>query len=248
MDDPQVELYRQAHAGIGQGRRAAVQSRAPAFEFVPEIHDPGTKTLLGVRYDRGGEAEGATAIRDLCHRPATARFLSRKLVQHFVSDEPPQAAVDQVAEVYARTNGDLRAVAGSLVNLESAWEPARRKFRAPQDWLVAALRALDVPPEATGRLVLVLRQLRQPLWAPAAPKGYGDTRNEWADPDALMNRAELARTITGRVAARSVEPSRLLDVVEVGEMSRLPGFLSDSRISAAERLALAFAGPEFQWR
>ncbi|MEN8373973.1 MAG: DUF1800 domain-containing protein [Gemmatimonadota bacterium] len=237
--------------GVGRGRgpRVGPETTAPAFRFAPPLHEPGAKTVLGVRYREGGVGEGEAVIRDLCRHPSTARFLAGKLVRHFVADDPPAAAVDQVAAVFADSGGDLRETALALVDLDEAWDPANRKFRTPQDWLVAVLRVLgakDTPRE----VVEALRQLRHTLWAPGAPKGYGDTRREWADPDALMNRAELARSISRRIVRDGgrPDPERLLDAIEVGEDSELPRLLGDGGVAVDERLALALAGPDFQWR
>jgi uncharacterized protein (DUF1800 family) len=94
----------------------------------------------------------------------------------------------------------------------------------------------------------LLRQLRHPLWSPQAPKGFGDMTQEWADPDSLLNRAELARTIARRLRARRLEPRMLLDAVDVPPDDPLPRLLADTSIAADERLALALAGPAFQWR
>ena len=113
---------------------------------------------------------------------------------------------------------------------------------------MAVLRAFNAQ-EVSETAMPVLRQLRHPLWSPQAPKGFGDTTQEWADPDSLLNRAELARTIARRLrcAARSI-PRGLLDVVDVPAGDPLHGLLADNSISADERVALALAGPAFQWR
>ena len=95
----------------------------------------------------------------------------------------------------------------------------------------------------------LLRQLRHPAWAPAAPKGYGDLRREWADPDSLMNRAELARSLAGRLApGERFDPRHLLDVVDVEPRDRLRTLMADNAIPVPERVALAIGGPAFQWR
>ncbi|MGE5813460.1 MAG: DUF1800 family protein, partial [Acidobacteriota bacterium] len=94
----------------------------------------------------------------------------------------------------------------------------------------------------------VLRQLRHPLWAPQAPKGFGDTMQEWADSDSLLNRAELSRTIGRRLEFTLADPRALLDVMDVTAADPLPDLLSDRSIVAAERAALALASPAFQWR
>jgi uncharacterized protein (DUF1800 family) len=225
------------------------QGRPRAFVFRRAAHEPGPKTLMGKRYDEGGEREGEDAIRDLCAHPTTATFLATKLVRHFVADDPPAASVDRVAAAFRESGGNLAEVARVLVDLDEAWDPDNRKLRTPQDWVVAVLRAFHAG-EAPPLMPDVLRQLRHPLWAPSAPKGYGDTVAEWADPDSLMHRAELARTIASKVrgGAPGLEPATLLDVVDVTDDSPLPGMLSDRSVARDERVALALAGPAFQWR
>jgi uncharacterized protein (DUF1800 family) len=152
----------------------------------------------------------------------------------------------RVADSFTRTEGDLGEVARTLIDLPEAWDPAHRKIRTPQDWVVAVLRGLDVQ-EAPANLIPSLQQLRHPLWGPPSPKGWGDTVIEWADSDSLMNRAELSHTIAQRMGAR-VNPAGLAELVDVPENDPLPALLTDETIDAPERLALAIAGPLFQWR
>ena len=233
----------------GAPRQAA--RRAPdgpiEFAFIDLLHEPGAKTVLGQRYSQGGIEEGERAIRALCRHPSTAQFIATKLVTHFVSDEPPAAAVDRVARVFRSTDGDLKAVSRALVDDPEAWRENARKFRTPQDWFVAVLRALGAS-DATPNAPVVLRQLRQPVWSPAAPKGFGDALQEWADPDSLLNRGELARTIAKLPNVRALDPQSLADVVDVPAGNPLHAMLADTSIAAPERLALAVAGPAFQWR
>jgi uncharacterized protein (DUF1800 family) len=236
--------------GLGQGvlQRPAREEGSIGFGFEPQLHEPGSKTVLGVRYGEGVR-EGERAIRALCAHPSTARFIATKLVTHFVADDPPAAAVDRIADVFGSTDGDLRAVAAALIELPEAWSATSRKFRSPQDWLVALFRAADVN-RVTAQVAPLLRQLRQPLWSPQSPKGFGDALQDWADPDSLLNRAELARTLARRAALGigSAEPRALAAVVDIERSDPLHDMLGDGGTPAAERIALAFAGPAFQWR
>ena len=220
---------------------------AIGFAFQGVLHEPGARTVLGVRYQEGGIAQGERAIHDLCHHASTARFIATKLVTHFVADVPPAAAVDRVAQIFRSSGGDLRSVAAALIDVQEAWSDETRKFRTPQDWLIAALRAIDAR-EIGQMTVPVLRQLRHPLWAPQSPKGFGDSVQEWADPDSLLNRAELARTLARRLRTVQIEPRDFLEVVDVSERDPLRALLSDTSIAPPDRLSLAIAGPAFQWR
>ena len=230
--------------GMGMGRGESLQ---PDFLFQTALHEPGAKTVLGVRYGEAGAGEGERVILDLCRRPQTARFVARKLVRHFVSDAPPDTAIQRIAATFQETEGDLRSVSTALVDLEDAWKDENRKFRTPQEWLIAVLRAMGmarVPPRMGG----LLRQLRHPLWAPAAPKGFGDSLQEWADPDSLMNRAELSRSLAQRLDTSRFEPEEILEVADLAGSDPLRSLLADHSIARDERLALAIAGPAFQWR
>ncbi len=235
-----------------RGRRVLTQTQADpdgfiGFAFQESLHEPGAKTVLGAKYNEAGEDEGERVIRALCHHPSTSRFVATKLVKHFVSDEPPAAAVDRIARVFRDTRGDLRAVSLALVDLPEAWSEDARKFRTPQDWLVAVLRAFSAT-DVSETAMPLLRQLRHPLWSPQSPKGFGDTTQEWADPDSLLNRAELARTVARRLRTQRIDPRSLLEVVDVPSADPLRTLLADTSISVDDRIALALAGPAFQWR
>ncbi len=236
-------------AGLARAQQRMRSSTDERLEFAfQELrHEPGSKSVLGVRYAEGGVEEGQRAIRALARHPSTARFLATKLVTHFVSDQPAAPAVERIARVYRDTDGDLRAVSAALVELPEAWTANARKFRTPQDWLVGVVRAFDAP-EAGAASMPLLRQLRHPIWSPQAPKGFGDTTQEWADPDSLLNRAELARTIARRMRAQRIDPRILLEVVDVPAGDPLHTLLADNTIAPDERIALALAGPAFQWR
>jgi uncharacterized protein (DUF1800 family) len=217
------------------------------FTFRPALHQPGAITLLGTRYRDAGVEQGERAIRDLCRHRSTATFVATKLVTHFVGDQPPPRAVDRITSVFRESNGNLGTVSRALIDLPDAWSGETKKFRTPQEWLVAVLRACDAPP-VNERAVLVLRQLRHPLWSPQAPKGFGDSVQDWADPDSLMNRAEVARTIARRLERPAIDPLRFVDLVDVADNDPLRRMISDTSIPATDRMALAIAGPAFQWR
>jgi uncharacterized protein (DUF1800 family) len=235
------------------GRRGVVRRVRPAagsplgFSFQESLHEPGTKTVLTEHYKEDGVAEGERAIKSLCRHPSAAKFVATKLATHFISDNPPPAAVDRLAHAFRSSDGDLKVVARALVDEPEAWKEDARKFRAPQDWFVAVLRSFGSS-EVSPNSPALLRQLRQPLWSPPSPKGYGDGIQEWADPDSLLNRGELSRTLSRLPSIATLDPRSLLDVIDVPSGNPLHALIADNSIPARERVALTIAGPAFQWR
>jgi len=222
----------------------ALQPGANTFRFVPALHEPGARTVLGRSYADGGEQQARAIIHDLVTSPATARHVVDKLARHFVADEPPTELVQRLADTFERTGGDLPSLYRELVASQEAWQPASVKFKSPWDWSVSSLRALgrqEIPgPQAAN----LMNQLGQPVWRPRSPAGYDDLTATWAAPDALLRRVEVAQRIAmqagNAVDARSLAPRVL------------PGALTDDTANAIARaesgstaLALLLVSPEF---
>lgn len=106
--------------------------------------------VLGKAY--GGERREIDDVHamldDLAAHPATVEHICRKLVVHFVSDEPPPALVKAMVAAWKASDGNLRDVYAAMVRHPAAWEDPGRKARQPFDYVVAALRAAGLPENA----------------------------------------------------------------------------------------------------
>lgn len=232
-------------ARILTGWSVANGVKEPAgFRFRPMVHEPGEKTLLG-RTMPPGEEGGVAALAFLASHPATYRHLATKLVQHFVADTPPPSAVRRIAAVLHDTGGDLGQAALALVDLPDAWQPLA-KLRNPQDYVLAVMRAADLPEGRRPDAAAIMRGLGQPLFGAPFPIGWPDRAADWAGPETMMRRVDWAYGISGRAAA--------LDPEAVAEASLGP-LLTDATGVAIRRagsrrdgLTLLFTSPEFQRR
>lgn len=233
---------------VGGGEKGRFAEGTPGkFEFREIIHQPGNQTILGKKYQQSGMAQGVTVLRDLASHPSTAQFLAEKLVRHFVADDPPAAAVDEVANVYLRTDGDLPSVHEALVNLDVAWQDTFAKYKTPQDFVISALRAFNRVPD-NGRLVVgALDLMGQTPYRPGSPAGWPDTAEAWGGADALYKRIEWANSV-GRLAGRQANPIGLAEAAlgpALGDHTRTA--ISQAE-SVQQGLTLFLVSPEFQRR
>jgi uncharacterized protein (DUF1800 family) len=120
--------------------------------FRPNFAEPGTLELLGKSYERDGEegTEIDKALDDLSIHPSTARHICRKLAVHFISDTPDAKLVDAMINAWQASNGNLSAVYEAMLRHPAAWEEPGQKARQPLDYIIACLRALEVPIAALG--------------------------------------------------------------------------------------------------
>lgn len=219
-----------------------VGAEAGGSVFVPALHEPGAKTLLGKIYADSGAGEAQAAIADLARHPATARFIAGKLARHFVA-APSAALIASLEKAYRDDDGHLPALYRVLIAAPEVWESAG-KLRDPNDWVVALLRGIggkgDLPGE---RIVAALKSLgQQPSYAPS-PAGWPDSDAAWLSPEGLMARVDFARASAQR--AGDVDPLRFLAETVGAEVGEETMFQVRNAASKPEGLALAMLAPEF---
>lgn len=227
---------------IGNPRSGVIGS----FNYIDQVHEPGSKYFLGQSYANDGEREAVEALNVLARHPATARHIATKLARHFVADQPPTEAVDRLARVFLDTDGDLALVSRALVGEERAWRDPLTKVRNPSDFLIAALRATGVKPEA-GAIVRSHAVLGQAPLAAPSPAGWPDEAAAWATPESMMRRVEFALAFAGRVKL-ATEVGDLAESVFGDALSDETGLAIRRAGSRTEALALLLASPEFQRR
>lgn len=247
--DDVIELARAITGWSTPGRRDA-QTIDTSFVFRANAHEPGARRVLGRSYADGGVEQGRAVLADLARHPATARHLSFKLARHFVADEPPPALVERMAQAYLRDDGDLRALYRSLIESDEAWSPAARKFKTPNDFVISALRAGELPVGNEARaLIGLLASLGQPVFTPRSPAGFPDTAADWSNPDGLFKRIQAAQLFAARVDAQASTPyQRAVSVLGSDAVNGDFAIGLRRAGSASEGYSLLFASPAFQWR
>lgn len=185
-------------------------SRVGEFYFNPQNHDRNEKKILGEVFPRGqGESEGVRVIDMLARHPSTAKFISRKLAQRFVADDPPPALVERMAATFMQTDGDLRAVMETLLLSkeflsEGAW---RSKTKSPLEMVASSLRALNADMADTTAVAQRIADFGQPLYAKAEPTGYPNTSEVWANSIDLLGRMNFASAlVAGQISGVKVNP------------------------------------------
>ncbi len=217
------------------------------FVFNANAHQPGPQILLGKSYADTGLAQGEAALADLAHHPSTAKFIATKFARHFVADDPPPTLVARLESSFRKTDGDLRALAATLVDSDEAWQTPARKIRSPYEYLVAAGRLLAQVPDEPSRYLGSLNLLGQPLWSPSGPNGFPDTNATWAAPEGMKLRLDIAAQISSRLGD-NVDPRDLLELVIADAASQETRQTIARAESRQQALALLLMSPEFQRR
>lgn len=218
-----------------------------SFVFNANAHQPGAHRVMGKVYDQSGVAQGEAALADLARHPSTAKFIATKFVRHFVADDPPPALVARLADVFGKTDGDLKALAVALVDSDESWKAPLTKIRSPYEFLMATGRLLGRIPEDPGRYIGGLNVLGQPLWSPAGPNGFPDSNAAWAAPEGMKLRLDISAQVASRLAD-SIDPRDLLELVAADAASPETRRTVERAETRQQALALLLMSPEFQRR
>jgi uncharacterized protein (DUF1800 family) len=182
------------------------------FKYDPRMHEPGPKFVLGHKIKPKGEDEGKEVLHLLATSPQTAHFISLKLAQRFVADDPPPALVDRMAKTFQKKKGDIREVLSTLFQSPEFWaaDTYRAKVKTPLEFVASAVRATGADVDDAMPLARQIANMGMPLYGAQPPTGYSMKADTWVSSSALLNRMNFALGLTsGKVRGVKVDSVQL---------------------------------------
>lgn len=186
----------------------SIDPRQGTFVFRPQMHDAGEKIVLGHKLPAGrGIEDGEQVLDILAREPATAHFITTKLVRHFVSDSTPPALVNRCAAVFTQTDGDIRETMRCIVTSPEFFSRSayRAKVKTPFEVVASGLRAMNAQPDTTPRSAQLVARLGQPIFGRQTPDGWPDRGDAWMNTGAILNRINFGLALAaGRLPGASL--------------------------------------------
>ena len=229
----------------GEGGRFA-QGEPGMFVFREELHEPGTKVVLGRSYADEGFLQGAAVLRDVARTRAAANFIATKLTRHFLADDPPPAVVERVADVFMHSGGDLPRVYRALIDSSEAWTQPLAKYKTPCDYVISSYRGLSLPVEGHAPLA-PFELLGQRTWQPGSPAGWPDRSADWDGASALIKRIQWADAVGARLGSGR-DAAQLAPQLLGANLSEATRTAVARAASAEQAVTLLLAAPEFMRR
>lgn len=178
------------------------------FQYNPGNHDDSQKIFLGETGDWNGE----DVVDIICKQRSTARFLSRKLYDFFVADEPPvpfwqgtaprdPAAIMILEKSYFDSGYEIKSMLRSLFN--SGFFKSKKvrfaKVKSPADLVAGVVRVVGEHSDyRPGQIELALecKYMGMELMNPPSVEGW-HTGREWIDSGSLVERINFVSALLG---------------------------------------------------
>jgi len=233
-----------------------------AFRFDEDLHDNGSKHVLGHTIPPGGGEKDASTVLDLlAAHPATAHFISKKLCAHFLGADG-EKWVDRTAQTYTQTKGDVVSMLRPLLLSRELIE-SPPILKRPFDYMISALRATGADTDGSAAIQEHLVKMGEPLYQWPMPDGYPTRTSAWTG--SMLPRWNFAYALSAnRISGTGVDWGELQhgqDAEKMFELThgRRPSEADRDLITQVQQEYqtgdehvgagfLCLAAPSFQWR
>ena len=228
----------------GAGRQA-VYSTQKTGVFNPRRAYRGSVTYLG----KNGPLDTQGVIDRILAQPATAAFITNKLVTHFVTGRPSPSYVKALADTFRRSKYDMKTLMRAILTSSefSSASSYRSLIKSPVEFMLDAARALGL---AAGSNISKL--------IPASGSGMGQSLfdppdvNGWPNNDSWISSNTVVERVNFVSAALAQVKGSLPNVADAvhthldGVVSKQTSSFLDQAADDRARWFITLASPEFQ--
>lgn len=167
------------------------------FVFREQLHDFGTKTILG----RTGNWDGEDVLNILLEQRQTAVHITSKLYRYLVNDEVDVQRVQQLADVFYKSRYDIGTLLRSIFTSDWFYQEKNigARVKSPIELLVGIRRMVPLEFQNPEVLLLYQRITGQILFYPPNVAGWPGGQN-WIDSSTLMFRMRIPQLLLGNDA------------------------------------------------
>jgi uncharacterized protein (DUF1800 family) len=195
--------------------------------FKTDFAEPGNKTVLGKTiYPGKGGLKQMTDF--LASHENTIMYISFKLAEHFVSDNPTKSDIDYIANAWRQSNGNLDQIHTSVI--ERAISSKEPKFQWPMTWLFQVVRLsgasyfkgwdqIDKYDKMLMDVREILDELGQSFWHERQPNGYPSAKSEWLSGEMFERRIRFSDAIY-TAGQPSFTPQEIMDRIGANEATQ----------------------------
>ena len=169
-------------------------------------HNSEPKHYLGHEGDLGTD----DILNIVARHPSTARFISKKLFEFFVHDNPPPEELERLSRIYFGSNYSIREVVRGVLNSPHFYtdEALYAIVKNPTQYAVMMTKSLDIPYKWINDMQTFTDTMGQQLFNPPNVKGWKQGRN-WINTNTLTARLNFATHAVDSIRYRGLMRDRV---------------------------------------
>lgn len=163
------------------------------FVFRKNVHDTGSKTVLG----KTGNFDGDAVLDILLEQVQTARYLTKKIYKYFVNENVDEAKADWLATRFYESGYDIKKLLTDIFTSDWFYNEKNigTQIKSPIQLLAGIRRLLPMEMTNEQSQLLFQRALGQILFYPPNVAGWPGGK-AWIDSSSLMLRLRIPQILT----------------------------------------------------
>jgi uncharacterized protein (DUF1800 family) len=176
------------------------------LRFTDKDHDTQSKQYLGHTGDFGMD----DALNIVARHPSTGRFISKKLFEFFIHDNPPPQEIDRLSKIYLDSAYSIREVVSGVLNSPHFYsdEALYAIVKSPTQYSVMIAKTLDIPYRWVNDMQSYTDTMGQQLFNPPNVKGWKTGQN-WINTNTMTARLNFAGHAVDAIRYRGLMKDRL---------------------------------------
>ncbi|MFT4640155.1 MAG: hypothetical protein ACI8T1_003480 [Verrucomicrobiales bacterium] len=186
-----------------------IDRRRSKSSFDRRKHDRDEKTVLGAT----GNFMGDDIVRIALEQDTCARFLTTKLWEFFVAENPDKEIIDHLAALFRENEYAVRPVLHAIFTSKAFYDERliRTHIKSPVQFLVQLARQLEIPSIPLNVVTTALSSLGQALFFPPNVAGWEGGKS-WINTNTLLTRYNIA----GLLVKGASDPKHMQTVMKGG--------------------------------
>ena len=200
--------------------------------FIEEYHDSGPFKILGKKYIESFGTKAAKSmlrkvIKDLVRHPSCIEFISHKLCNHFVTQNPSSEIVNPVINAWKKSEGDLKSIHTEVIKQAYKYS-SLRKFQQPETWFIQFIKMSGIKyfpnnfdydfktmiSREKDQIRRICRNLGQLPFRPLQPNGWSDYEEDWLSPELLFRRIGVLNKIKDKGKYKHIDNEYLNEILK----------------------------------
>ena len=142
--------------------------------------------------------------------PNTAKFISQKLFEFFVHDNPPPDEIERLCKIYFANQYSIRELVRGVLTSQHFFsdEALYSRIKSPVQYIVMTVKSLDIPYSWISDMQQYSDNMGQQLFNPPNVKGWKPGRN-WINTNTMTARLNFAKHAVDQWRYRGLAKDRI---------------------------------------
>ena len=207
--------------------------KADGAHYVPSRHYRGSVSFLG----HSGPMTVDDVVKIICAHPTTGAHLAHRMWRFFVYDNPSPQDIQPLADAYYKHDHSIAAMVRAMFSSSAFFsaQAYRARVKSPLEFVVGAIRALELETNATGLSAILNAMGQIPLDPPNVAGWPGDGASAaWLSTQSWITRINFTDLLVAVAAGARPKTAGRINLASPGGQAAIQRTITQRKLASAD--------------